>query len=353
MEFVRFSDILNQELAVGILRRSKDMQRIPHAYLFTGMQGVGKTMTARAFAFFLNCDEPRGGEACGQCRSCRRMKSGNFPDFKEISPDKGLVKIDTIREIRKDLHYPPLEAAYRFTVVREGDKMNLEAANAFLKTLEEPPGGNILVVTAAEPLNLIPTVVSRCQRVPFRPVEIQDIARMLRGKGLGANDEQRSVIARICRGSPGRALRMVQSGFMEKRAGWIGKLQKIPVLDYGEILDMAREWSDLDKKQLLDPEEGGTSAMEDLLDVWSGLFRDILVVKTSGETSKIMNADEVPGLESLSMAFTEEALIDILYILNQAERDLRRNRNSALVAQHILMSIRERAGQMEKRNYVG
>ncbi|OIP37611.1 MAG: DNA polymerase III subunit delta' [Deltaproteobacteria bacterium CG_4_8_14_3_um_filter_51_11] len=352
MEFMRFADIVGQDLAVGVLIRSKDMGRIPHAYLFTGMKGVGKTTTARAFAFYLNCEDLQGGDACGMCRSCRRMKSDNFPDFKEISPDKGLIRIDAIREIRKELQYPPLEAAYRFTVIREGDKMTVEAANAFLKTLEEPPRGNILVVTAAEPLDLLPTIVSRCQRVPFSPIKSMDIERMLRNKGQGENDGDRSVIAGICRGSPGRAIRMFQSGFMEMRRGWLEKLRGVESLDYGEILDMARQWSDLDKKRLLDPEEGGTSAMEDILDLWSGIFRDLLVIKTTSDKTGIMNRDAVSALEKLSTVFTEEALVDILYILNQAEKDIRRNRNSVLVAQYVLMSIKERAGQVERRNYV-
>lgn len=353
MELYRFSEIVGQTRAIGILSGSMGRERIPHAYLFTGMPGVGKTAAAKAFAFVLNCDSPKGMDACGSCRSCRKMASGNYPDYREISPEKGVIKIETIREVTREFQYAPLEGRYRFTVIREGDKMTVEAANAFLKTLEEPPNGNILVVTATEPLDLLPTVVSRCQRVPFIPIAKKDIEQWLQTKRLGANDMERSAVARFSKGSIGQAKRIIESQFMEKRIRWIEHAERLPALGYGELLDIARDCADQDKKQLLDSEEGGESALVDLLGVWATWFRDLLVFKTTGQEDMLMNPDLMARLKACSGSFTAEGLIDIIYLLHQAERDLRKNRSSILMAQHIALYLKDRADLKENKSYVG
>lgn len=351
MEILSFSEIMGQDLALGILRRVASSERIPHAYLFTGLPGVGKSATARAFALYLNCESAVGGEACGTCSPCRRMRSDNFPDFKEISPEKGVIKIERVREVIAEFQYPPLEGKFRFTLVREAERMTLEAANAFLKTLEEPPGGNILIMTAVEPLGLLPTVVSRCRRVPFRPVGEREIEEWLRKRKQGRAEGEIRTAASLSLGSPGRALRILESPYLQKRDDWIKKALEIPAMGYSDLLDLAEEMYELDKKQLLDPSEGGSSALNDMLAFLVGWFRDMWVVKRAQDQALIMNLDAIDELRRGSEVFTEESLLDIMFNLHAAAADLARNRNARLVGQEALLFIRDRAHKKEKSDY--
>jgi len=108
-------------------------ERIPHAYLFTGISGIGKTSMARALTMALNCHEPTDFDGCGRCPSCRRLLGGNFPDFIHIKPDGQNIKIEQIRELNRRLSFAPVSAKYRVCVLQEAEVMTGEAANSFLK----------------------------------------------------------------------------------------------------------------------------------------------------------------------------------------------------------------------------
>ena len=167
---VAFSEILGQKTAKRFLKQVMASGKIPHAYLFTGIPGIGKTTTAMAFAMALNCREPVDFEGCGQCPSCRQFKGKNFPDFISILPEGQNIRIDQIKELNRKLGFAPVSGGYRVCVIHQADAMNDESANSFLKTLEEPPPGNILILRVTESLDLLPTIVSRCQQVPFQPL---------------------------------------------------------------------------------------------------------------------------------------------------------------------------------------
>ncbi len=151
---------------------------IPHAYLFTGINGVGKSTTALALARAVNCTSDTTGDGCGRCITCRQLSSGNFPDIITIAPDGQNIKIEQIRELNRNLNYKPVSGKYRITIIDWAEMMTEEAANSFLKTLEEPPSGNIIVLKVVDPRDLLPTIVSRCQRVPFNPLD-RDTIRII------------------------------------------------------------------------------------------------------------------------------------------------------------------------------
>ncbi len=164
------TEIAGQPKAIKLLNRSLASQRLAHAYLFTGPDGVGKYTTARSMAAILLCPDVSDLKPCGICPGCQKFSSGNHPDFLHISPMGTAIKIDQIRELKKALSFSPLEAEYRVTILEDVHTMRREAGNSLLKLLEEPPPDNILLLTADESVQLLTTIVSRCQVIPFYPL---------------------------------------------------------------------------------------------------------------------------------------------------------------------------------------
>jgi DNA polymerase-3 subunit delta' len=334
-----FARILGQEKAKRFLRQVIAGEKIPHAYLFTGIPGIGKTTTAIALTMALNCQEPVNGEGCGLCRFCRQLKSGNFPDFQAFGPVGQNIRIDQIRELTRGLSFAPASGRYRVSVIHEAEKMTDEAANAFLKTLEEPLPGNIFILKATEPLDLLPTVVSRCQRVPFQPLSVQDMTEWLvREKGLEA--ERARVLARISGGSLGRALKMSEGDFLEKRREWVLRLVNLPRLSKIQALEMALECADENKKGGSRASGRGEGGLEDMLAVWEGWYRDLLLVRAGGAEEGLINADFPQELKKMAKSYRINHLVDAVFMVDQAQRDLRRMRNSALVMEHTVLRLK-------------
>ena len=338
-----FSEIIGQEKAKRFLKRVMAEERIPHAYLFTGIPGIGKTSMAKAMTMALNCHEPVDFDGCGQCPSCRKLLGGNFPDFIHIKPDGQNIKIEQIRDLNRRLSFAPVSAKHRVCVVQQAEVMTGEAANSFLKTLEEPPPGNILILNAREPRDLLPTIVSRCQRVPFQPLPVQEMRDWLvREKDI---DRQRATIAaKGSSGSLGSALRMCEEVFLEIREKWLSMLLKLPRVSKGEALEMAFESATRNKRGGaggFDAEEPG---LLEMLAVWGCWYRDLLLVKVGGPAHLIINVDFSDKFKNLAGNFKKANLIESLFVVNQAIRDLRRMRNAALVMEHAVLKLQRLGG---------
>lgn len=336
-----FTSILGQDRAKKFLQQVMAREKIPHAYLFSGMEGVGKTSTAKALTEALNCREPAGRDACGECAICRQMKSGNFPDFLNIYPDGQNIKIEQIRELNRILGFAPAAGGYRVCVLHQAERMNKEASNAFLKTLEEPPPGNILILKAAEPLDLLPTIVSRCQKVPFQPLPCEVISNTLAARGT-VQKEDAGILARLAGGSLGWALDAGKSGFFERRREWLAGAVRMPSLAPEELLAMTIKWTKGNS-----PKDGEASkplpeGLNGFLLVWSSWFRDLMLLKAGIAEDLLANIDFSGKLKNLADKYSMEALITALEALEQAKRDLRRNRNPLLVMEYTMLRVRSK-----------
>jgi len=303
-----------------MLGRALASQRIPHAYLFRGPDGVGKKLFAWALAAALNCRSRQGVDACGVCSSCKKFKTGNHPDFTTISPDKGVIKIEQIRNLTKDLSYPPYESQFRVVVLEDIQTMRREAANSLLKTLEEPPVGNVLVLTAEASQEVLQTLVSRCQVVPFISLDLDDTAAILAANGMSGDDSQ--LLARLAEGSPGRAL-------LYHNADMVGTWKEVVLylLDPGN--DPAR-----DVMGVLGLADKVAAMREDILP-FLGLLRlwvrDMLL---GGEEGMIpLSAGFRPKSWSSSELFAKLQAID------NAEKALARNCNRVLVCEVLLFAL--------------
>lgn len=338
MTFIPFSQILGQDRAVKTLKMAMAKNKIPHAYLFCGTSGVGKTTAAIALTQALNCKDRVNEEGCGICPSCRQVETGNFVDFNCLEPEGNYIKIGKVRELTRSFGFKPVSGKYRVSVIREADKMTEESANAFLKTLEEPPEGNVMILNVADPLDLLPTIVSRCRKVVFKPIAVDIISQRLMAADV-IDEKQALLIAKLSEGSIGRAVKMKESGFIEKREEFLSIIIELNSLKDDQALGVAVEIAKKFKKKSASKNE--EAGILDLLSVWKGWFRDLMVIKIDADESNLINIDFSHKLKDISKKFNVENLIKSFSILDKAQRDILRNRNLELLMENTVLSLRK------------
>ena len=201
-----FSTILGQKRAVSLLTRALQSDRLAHAYLFMGPDGVGKTSLALDMAALLFCHQPQHEVPCGICPGCLKFSSGNHPDFFRVRPDGAAIKIDQIRELKKILQFPPLEGMLRIVLLEEVQTMRREAGNSLLKILEEPPPDNLFLLISNTMSSMLPTIVSRCQLIPFTFLPQRLAAEIIRMQRPELEEEKAIMLATLTDGCPGQAL---------------------------------------------------------------------------------------------------------------------------------------------------
>jgi len=242
---MKFSEIIGQEVAVNILKKSIENNRCAHAYLFAGPDGVGKRTTAIAFAKALNC-RSSCSDGCGRCDSCRKIEKGTHPDVELISAREGglTISIDQIRKLQRRVSYKPLEGNWKVYIIDDAASATEEAANCLLKTLEEPPPQVVLILITDNIYRLLSTVRSRCQLILFKQIPRTLIEKMLRDQYNVTSDEARS-LAWHSSGSIGRALYYLE----KKTPEFVEGLSEIfetggsLIGDYGSLFQFSAEIS--------------------------------------------------------------------------------------------------------------
>ena len=209
-----FSSILGQTKALTLLNRALTSGRLAHAYLFAGPDGVGKTTVALDLAATLLCRQPYEERPCGNCPGCVKYRSGNHPDFVRIRPNGDAIKIDQIREMKKGLNFAPLESGLRVVLLEEVQTMRREAGNSLLKVLEEPPSGNLLILTATGTGMILETIVSRCQVIPFTSLPLEMAAAIIRQHRPELDAAGSETLAALADGCPGQAMAFEADGIV-------------------------------------------------------------------------------------------------------------------------------------------
>ena len=338
-----FKEIIGQEKAIVFLRRVIANDKIASAYLFTGIQGIGKTTTAMAFALLINCLNPVDGDGCRECSSCKKIIDGNHPDLIIIGPDreKKAIGIDQIREINRHLAFSPVLGQHRIIIIDPAERMSGEAANAFLKTLEEPPPGNILILNVRDPDQLPPTIVSRCQRVPFKPLPNEDMVNWLVNE-RNMDSEKAKILARLSEGSLGEALRLANDELFTDRVNLVTMLHSVIHGPSDILLDLAHKFSLLGKRA------GTDKGLKDdrvamMLGIWKSWFRDMLLIKLGCRLDLILNSDLSHHLKKACAVYTVDGLMGSLAVVARAEHDLMENRNILFVLERALFGLKRAA----------
>ncbi|MGE5188596.1 MAG: DNA polymerase III subunit delta' [Gemmatimonadota bacterium] len=271
----RLADIRGQGRAVALLGRYLASGKVPPGILFFGEEGIGKEKAAEAFAAALLCRAPAAGDACGTCPDCLLCASGSHPNLLRVLPEGRNILIDDVRRLQEELSLKAFSDRPRVALVVPADRLTVQAANALLKTLEEPPPATHLVLVSHRLSRLPPTIVSRCQKVPFSPLPPEEAAEILRGLPEGAGTRPEAIRAAVAcaGGSPGRALELLD-GAEEERAEWLRLLAKP---DPAAISRTAAGWK-------------GAGEAAPLLAVPLSVLRDLALL-SSGAEGAIMNRD--------------------------------------------------------------
>lgn len=317
-----FSRIIGYDRNISLLRRALATGKLSHAYLFYGIDGSGMMDTAVALIEAIFCN---GTDGCGECPTCRKVAGLRHPDLHHVRPDGAFIKIDQIRELQKELSYRPFEAPKKACIIEDADKMNISAANAFLKTLEEPSGNAILILITTRVDAVLPTVLSRCQQLRFPSLPTETIASQLREKG--ADEDSARIAAALAEGSVERAQEILEGDWLKSRTLL---LEKIAGLTPEEIIPLlaAAEESAKDKESALH--------LVDLLNVF---WRDVLLTHTG--SPDIVNTDLSSLIRSVSARNSLESVLEKLERISRTRQALTRNTNPRLAVEVLFMGLAE------------
>ena len=329
-----FADVIGHERAKGLLRSAIRNERVAHAYLFHGPDRIGKRLLALRFMQTMACEaSPLSGEpdACGRCRSCHQFDQGTHPDLSLIRPDPEQstpqIKIEDIRELESRLIYRPLIAPRKFCLIDDADTMNLSAANALLKTLEEPPGHGLLILVASRPYSMPVTIRSRCQGLRLTPPPFdQSVHYLMRVRGWSEQDA--TLMTTLTEGRLGEALLTDLASIQERHDSLATLLAPQALRSTTTILTAA---------EALSKEE----RLSDSLDRLSRWVRDLVLVGIGGRSESLTYASHRPLLEAIAKRADGDRLLDLLQEIDSFQRNSGRNLNAQLVLEHLLLRLRE------------
>jgi DNA polymerase-3 subunit delta' len=317
---VRFSDVLGQDHAIGLLQNALRTGRVHHAYLFVGPAGTGRHDTAWAFAQALQCEDAQE-DACGRCPPCVKSSRRVHPDIRWVEPREGRanIGIDQVRAIRSEVAYGPYEGKYRVYIVTPADRIPPEAQNAMLKLLEEPPPRTVFVLVAESPHALLPTVVSRLQPVRFHLVPADEIEGVLRTR-LGVEPARARVLAALCGGRAALAARWAQTpDALSDRDRVVAHLLRVEREGLLAAQEAANEFA------------GERDRLPELLDIALLWYRDLIVWQETASSRLLVNLDRLDEIRRLAPTLASDALRRRIEAIDQAKADLRRNVHPRLV----------------------
>jgi len=320
-----FKDIKGQSQAIRILQKEIATSSVSGAYLFTGPSGVGKGLTALTFAKTLNCKR-EGIDSCDRCSSCRKIDHYNHPDVRMITPEKDSIKIEQIRNLKREISYKIYEGKKKVWIIEEADKFSLEAGNSLLKILEEPPAQTVLILISQTQEKLLPTILSRCEIIRFFPLSLKEIEEIITEQ-VPRNSQEIHLLARLARGKAGEALRLIkEKDALKNRDEVLNALEKEMSIE--EVFKLTTKWANYERKEL-----------ERILDIILFWFRDILILK-QGEEGRLINYDKIKGLKKQKKKYSLKEIRQIMETIEKTRYYLKNNVSQKLVLEALWLKLK-------------
>ncbi len=325
-----FHDILGHDMIKEHFQNAMESHKVSHAYILSGEAGMGKKSLAYAFAAALQCEEG-GIEPCMKCRSCKQIMSGSHPDVIRVTHEKpGSIGVDDIREqINDTVMIRPYYSDWKIYIVDEAEKMTVQAQNALLKTIEEPPSYVIILLLTSNLEALLPTIQSRCVILKLKPLPDDTIKDYLTGH-MGISDEQAELDAAFARGNLGKAIGIAGSEeFRDMYERLLRVLKNVRKMDISELLTFINEMKD----------EG--MDIYDCLDFMQVWYRDALMFKVTKDPNQLIFKEEFSAINEMSSQIGYDGFENILQAIDKARIRIEANVNMELAMELLFLTIKE------------
>jgi DNA polymerase III subunit delta' len=329
-----FHDCIGHQQSIAFLQSAVTNERLAHAYLFHGEESIGKRLTAIRLAQALNCERPpetNGLDSCSACRSCQQIEARTHPDFFVIEPDQEQatqqIKIEQVREIEHQIMYRPLIGERKICLIDNADRMTIGAANALLKTLEEPPAHSLFLVISSRPAALPATIRSRCQALRFTtPARTQVEAALILKREIPPSDAR--FLAIISEGRLGEALTADVKDTRARQQELVDLVRPQSLQSIGSILSSAETIAKADRAQ-------------DMLAWLARWVRDLVLIQVEGDRDQILNLDDLATLETYAQQASTDALLNLLREIEMTEQRATRHLNLHMALEMILLRLRD------------
>ena len=325
-----FKDIVGHKQIIEHLQNAICMEKISHAYILNGENNAGKMMLAESFAMALQC-ETGETEPCMECRSCRQAIEHNQPDIIYVNHEKpNIISVDDIRhQLNNDIVIKPYSSKYKIYIIDEAEKMNVQAQNALLKTIEEPPAYAVILLLTTNADGFLPTILSRCITLNLKTVQ-EELIKIHLMKKHRVPDYQAEICASFAQGNVGKAIKLASSDeFNELKTEAVQLVKKIEDMDLYELNKTIKTISEFKNK------------MDDFFDLLTLWYRDVLYYKSTEHVNNLIFKDEVYDIKKQAAKKSYDGIERILSSLEQTKRRLNANVNFDLSIELLLLTMKE------------
>jgi DNA polymerase III subunit delta' len=324
---VAFKNILGNQRVKNILSKALGRGRVPGSLMFAGPEGVGKRAVAMTVAKALNCLSLQD-DACENCASCRAINKGIFPDVLEIKPEKTIIKIDQIRELKQVIYLKPMSGRKKIFIINPIDRLTPEAAHSLLKVLEEPPEFSHIILLTENPYQVLPTIKSRCQRLVFTPISLSDIQKALSEKGI--DQKKACILSLMSQGNLRQAMELKwEDAEEERKKAWN---IFISLREGRNAAAFFKKYSQVSRNTLNEEFTG-------ILELISSFIRDLILLQSGGDKELMMNPDLVRPLKGHLSRSEGAGWLEHLEKMDEIIFSLQKNLNAKIVMEYMTTQL--------------
>ena len=325
-----FKDVVGHKDIINYIRNAVTENKVSHAYILNGERGSGKKMLANLFATTLLC-EKQGPDPCNACHSCHQAESGNHPDIIRVTHEKpNTISVDDIRrQVNEDIQIKPYQGPYKIYIIAEADLMTVQAQNALLKTIEEPPAYAVIMLLTENAEVLLPTIRSRCVMMKLRNIKDQLVKKYLMEQ-MEIPDYKADVCVAFAQGNMGKAIMLAHSEyFNEIKEEAVHLLRNIDDMTVPELMDAVKRCMTYKLE------------INDYLDIIAIWYRDVLIYKATKNVDRVVFSDQMKYIKERARRSSYEGIENILDALEKAKARMKANVSFELSMELLLLTIKE------------